>query len=503
MDESAALEVTAARAVETGDRDRLLWTDADRDWASRAAAQVVGEGASAEVFLTRRARLVLERIGPRQPAVTRTVRALRWRPWVGAVVVAAAFLLGLVVDRIGGGSSINLLAPPVFLLLVWNLLVYLVLLVRLVGFRGRPGPLRALLIEFAALRTPAGARAGARARARGRDGEAGAARRTILETLPTDWARLAAPVYGARAARVLHLAAAATALGVIAGLYLRGLAFEYRATWESTFLDADQVRSLLAVTLAPGSWLTGIPIPDVADVAAIRAPGSENAATWMHLLAGSVAAVVVIPRLVLALIAGLVERRRAARIELPLADPYYQRLVSGYLGRSGRIRLVPYSYTVTPEARSGLDAILARAYGGASVTVEAPVAWGDDEALANLSFARRGAADEIVLPLFGLAATPESQVHGAFLDALAPRAAEGAGSRHPLTALVDESGFRARWPGDDERLASRRAAWRDLLSAHGATPVFVDLASPDVSAAEAALAASGADADESPRGRVP
>lgn len=511
MDESAALEVTAARAVETGDRDRLLWTDADRDWASRAAAQVVGEGASAEVFLTRRARLVLERIGPRQPAVTRTVRALRWRPWVGAAVVAAAFLLGLVVDRIGGGSSINLLAPPVFLLLVWNLLVYVALLVRLVAFRGRPGPLRSLLIEFAALRTPTGARAGARARARARDGDAGAARRTILETLPADWARLAAPVYGARAARVLHLAAGATALGVIAGLYLRGLAFEYRAAWESTFLDAEQVQGLLAVTLAPGSWLTGIPIPDVAEVAAIRAPESENAATWMHLLAGSVVAVVVIPRLVLALIAGLVERRRATRIELPLADPYYQRLVSGYLGRAGRVRLVPYSYTVTPEARSGLDAILARAYGGASVTVEAPVAWGDDEALANLSFARRGAGgrgagrapDETVLPLFGLSATPEPQVHGAFLDALAPAAAAGAGSRHPLTALVDESGFRARWPGDEERLAGRRAAWRELLSAHGATPVFVDLASPDVSAAEGVLAAPALDADEPPRGRVP
>ena len=123
MDESAALDVTAARAVETGDRDRLLWSDADREWASRAAAEVVGEGADAEVFLARRARLVMERIGPRQPAVPRTVRALRWRPWVGVAVIVAAFLLGLVIDRIGGGSSINLLAPPVFVLVVWNLVV--------------------------------------------------------------------------------------------------------------------------------------------------------------------------------------------------------------------------------------------------------------------------------------------------------------------------------------------------------------------------------------------
>jgi hypothetical protein len=490
MDESAALDVTAARAVETGDRDRLLWSDADREWASRAAAEVVGEGASPEEFLTRRARLVLERIGPRQLAVPRAVRSLRWRPWAGVAVIAASFLFGVLVDRIGGGTSINLLAPPVFGLLLWNLVVYVALLVRPLVFRsGRPGPVRALLIRFAALRTPV---------ARTRAGDAGETRRSILTALPADWARLAAPLYGARAARILHLAAAATALGVIAGLYTRGLAFEYRATWESTFLGAEQVRALLAVTLAPGSWLTGIPVPDVAAVEAIRAPASENAATWMHLFAGTVVAVVVAPRLVLALVAGLVERRRATRMPLPLSEPYYQRLISVYLGGPGRIRVIPYSYTPTPEARSGLDALMVRAYGGAAA-VEAPVAWGDDEALADLSVAAPEHAT--VVPLFSLAATPEPEAHGAFLRALG----RGVGAGHPLIAVIDESGFRARWPDDVDRLAARRTAWHDLVAAHHATPVFVDLTAADLAAAEVAFAAaaSALDSGEPPRGRVP
>jgi uncharacterized protein DUF2868 len=491
MDESAALDVTAARAVETGDRDRLLWSDADREWASRAAAEVVGEGADAEVFLARRARLVMERIGPRQPAVPRTVRALRWRPWVGVVVIVAAFLLGLVIDRIGGGSSINLLAPPVFVLVVWNLVVYVWLIVRAVAFRGaRPGPVRGMLIRLAALRTPL---------TRHHADDAGAARRTILTALPSDWARIAAPLYGARAARVMHLAAAATALGVIAGLYIRGLAFEYRATWESTFLGAEQVHALLAATLAPGSWITGIPVPDVASIEAIRAPASENAATWMHLLAGTVAAVVVVPRLVLAIATGLIERRRATRVVLPLSEPYYRRLVTGFVGGPGRVRVVPYSFTVTPELGTGLDAILARAYGGAAATVDPPVGWGDDEALLGLSAAARSAEGEasVILPLFGLAATPEPEAHGAFLDALTPPGGAG----HRLVALVDESAFLDRWPDDHDRRAGRRAAWRDLLEAHGATPVFVDLVTPDLAAVEADLvAASAVDADE-PRGR--
>lgn len=486
MDESAALETTAARAVETADRDRVLWSDADREWASRAAASIVGERASANEFLSRRAQLVLERIGTRQLAVTRTVRGIRWRPWVGVVTVVAAFLFGLLIDRIGGGSSINLLAPPVFALVAWNLVVYVWLLVRpLVLGRGAAGPVRSLLIRLASVRAPEN---------QTRVDAAIAARRTVLATLPRDWARVAAPLYGARAARVLHLAAAATALGVIAGLYLRGLAFEYRASWESTFLGAEQVRALLAVTFAPGSWITGIPVPDMAAIEAIRAPASENAAMWMHLMAATVVAVVIVPRLVLALVAGLVERRRAKRVVLPLDEPYYRRLVAGWVGEPARVRVIPYSYTLTPEARAGLEAVLARAYGNAAATIDAPVAWGDDlEQSQATDAAGTGFADagEIRLPLFSLTATPEEDAHGAFLAGLGGGGGAGrAAASGTSVVLVDESGFLARWRDDAKRREERRTAWRELLEAHGSVAVFVDLGDPDLAAAEAELAAA-------------
>ncbi len=41
--------------------------------------------------------------------------------------------------------------------------------------------------------------------------------------------------------------------------------------------------------LAPGSVLSGIAMPGVAQLESIRAPASENAAPWLHLLAASVA----------------------------------------------------------------------------------------------------------------------------------------------------------------------------------------------------------------------
>jgi hypothetical protein len=470
MDESAALDVTAVRAVELGDRARSLWPDADRAWASRAAAEVVGEKADGATFVARRARLALERLSERHPAFPRALRALRWRPWVGWVLVAGAFAIGLGVDRIGGGQHINLLAPPVFALLVWNLVVYAVLVVGYVtrfGDASSPGPLRHALFRLAALRRPRAGGDGAIA--------------TSIATLVADWSRIAAPLYAVRATRILHLAAAALAAGVIAGLYLRGLAFEYRASWESTFLDAGAVRKLLAAVLAPGSWLTGIPVPEAGALAGIRAPLSENAATWLHLLAATLCGVVVLPRLLLAGGARWLERRRASRLPIALSEPYFRRLLRDFRSGPVQVRVIPYSYALPSEASAGLEAVVQRSFGGgARLVVEAPLAYGDEDRLAD------GAAyadDGAVLALFNLTATPEREAHGAFVAALAAATPPGA----PLLALVDESAFRARWPGEEARLAQRKALWSDLLMALQCTPVFVDLTAPDLQRVEAAV----------------
>jgi hypothetical protein len=463
MDERAALDVTAVRALETGERARDDWSDADRAWASRAAAEVVGERATPAQFLGRRASLALERVGERDARFVRAARALNWRPWIGNLVIAGAFVVGIAVDRIGGTQTINLLAPPVFLLLVWNLAVYAVLGLSPLIRGGSGDSLRAFRGTLA--RIAAGGRAAARSR-----GER-------YSMTAVDWARLSAPLYAARAARILHFAAAALAVGVIAGMYVRGLAFEYRATWESTFLDPGQVRTLLAVALAPGAWLTGITVPDMAHVASIRAPASENAATWLHLIAATLAVVVVVPRLVLGGLALVIEKRRATRIAVPLAEPYFQRLLRGFRGGAARVRVVPYSYTPAAPALAGVEAIVARGFGGsAAIVVDAPVAYGGDPAPA------RGDPGN-VLVLFNATATPERDVHGAFASALA----SGAQTVPPLVALVDESTLRARWPNDEARVAERRALWRETLSVPGVAPVFADLAAPDLAAAEAAL----------------
>ncbi len=474
MDEAAALRVIAARAIETSDAARDAWTDEDRAWASRAAAEVVGADAPPEAFLARRADLVLERIGGAHPGIPRALRALRWRPWVAGLLAGAAFVLGFFVDQVDRTQRINVLAPPVLLLLAWNLAVYAVMLAGYIVHYGegeRDGVLRALVSRLLGGRAPRRAGAGPL--------------RGAVASLAGDWAARSAPLQQARAARILHICAASLAAGVLAGLYLRGLALEYLASWQSTFLDASTVRRIVAVAYAPGAWATSGAVPGVEALEAMRAPAGVNAAPWIHLMAASVAMVVIVPRLALALAARLREGWLARRLLPALDEPYFQRVLRGFTGGTQRVRIVPFSTTLDALALDGLEAIVARAFAPNATLIVAPaVRYGDEAAaLANVP------AGTVTLAVFDAAATPEREVHGAFLSAL--RAADPA-----LVALVDEGAWRERWHGEPSRVTEREANWQRLGEETGVPIVFVELASPDLAAVEqsvdAALGRAGA-----------
>lgn len=459
--------MSAVRAVETADRARDFWSDADRAWATRAAAEVVGADSSPQVFVARRAQLALERLHERRHRIARVARAWRARPGVGPALAVLAFVLGFAANMIDA-QRINIAWPPVAALVAWNLAVYAVLACGFVvryGDAGAPGPLRRFIAWLAG---------GARGTGRARDD-------TTMQALAAfagDWSARAAPLYAARAARILHVAAATLALGVIAGLYVRGLVFEYRATWESTFLEASTVRALVAAFYAPGAFVTGIAVPDVAQVAAIRAPASENAARWLHLMAATLVVVVLVPRALLALAMAFIERHRIAHLLDDLSDPYFQRLLRGYSQGPLAVDVVPYSFTAPPPARDALQLLLTRAMGDRVRVEMAPaVAYGDEDALPPEV---RGNAQSPLVALFNATATPEREAHGRFLTALAQ-------TGRPVLVVVDEAGARARWGDDGARREARRSLWRELAADAGRAAVFVDLAQPDVDAAESAF----------------
>jgi len=466
MTDTELAAVCWVRAVEQGAGEAVPWREADAAWASAEARRAVGESddhATALAFLVARAQLAQRRLAERDAAwrsplhvSAEAPRAWRWLLWVGAGLLAAL----IVGNALGPTQRINLLAPPVLLLLVWNLVVYALLLVA----SGR-GPSAWLAQAIERARTGISGRGFAAplvaARAR----------------FAAEWAVATRGVQQSRVAAALHMAAALLALAVVASMYMVGLAFDYRAGWDSTWLDAQAAQRLLATVLTPASAVSGIALPDAADLARLRfAEGSsgERAGRWIHLYALTLAMAVIAPRLALAAWAGWRARRAAAGLALPLDEPYFRALLRDGPQRPRPVTVLPYSYTLGTAQRAALGAALAAAIGpGAQPRVAASLPLGAEDDLV------RQLPDDLapdVAALFAASATPERETHGAFVRALVAALPRGA----QLTVLVDESGLRqhtGRAPDAELRLTQRRAAWQRLL--HDLSlpaPRFIDLA---------------------------
>ena len=510
MTEDEARRLTLLRAFEAPLTPP--WTEADAAAASAEAARAVGEAASPERYLSTRADAGLQLLLPREPAGARLLRASGASRWPGLLLVAAAAVLGLATPALGESQRLNLLAPPLLGLIGWNLLVYGLLVGMALARWARPAQAASRDAGgtgnaggWAALRgwlvVPGWARAGAALGLRHLGGgetmahplgghpgaaQAGdaaaagspapaatadsagrqAATRAALARFTQRWAALAAPLWSARAAAWLHAAAAALVAGVLASMYLRGLALEFRAGWDSTFLSPAAVHTLLQAWLGPASALSGIALPGVEELARLRfsqGPG-ENAARWIHLHALTAAGLVLVPRLLLAAAAGLRARRMAAHFPLPLDDAYSLRLLRSHRGQPLPLRVQPFGYRPPAASVEGLDRVLRHSFGEQAQPQWAPPLQEADELA--------GAAPALLL--FTLAATPERETHGA-----------AAAAWPEARLLVDTAGFAQRFGAD--RARQRREAWLKILAGLGRTPVFIDLQQPDLAAAEADL----------------
>jgi hypothetical protein len=245
-----------------------------------------------------RARLGAQRLAERDERFAELLSRELWprpAPWLALLGGALA---GIFSNYLGATPYLNLLHLPLWSLLLAQLLGYLLL--ALLAWRGSTAAMRPLLAAWHGLWLPRRRRSGPRAAA-----------------ALTHWLVQSAPLQAARVGLLWHLALLGLNLGLIAGLYLRGLGQEYLAGWQSTWLDAAQVQALVDRLLAPAAWITGLAVPDVAPLrhAAGALPGAP-AATWLHLLAATVA-LVAVPRALLVLVAGWRCHSRAKELPGP------------------------------------------------------------------------------------------------------------------------------------------------------------------------------------------
>jgi hypothetical protein len=475
MNEQVARKVVLVRAIESADTKREILSDDDRMYASRSAKELAQWQAAdskspvtQDHFLEQRSEQILKRLAERMPAFASFLHRRPVLPSLSVALPTLALLAGAALDRVADPHRVDLLSAPLLLIVGWNLLVYLMLLVwllipaRKTGWAG-PGLLRRLSVGKAALprKLP-----------------------TTLAVALTqflgEWAQLSAGLTRSRLSRVVHLSAAAFALGAILSLYARGLLTEYVAGWESTFLDAPQVHALLSIVFAPALFIFPLEGFSLADVEALRfariaTPGGGE--RWVHLYAATLFLLVVVPRLLLAALASWRARRLSRNFPLDLEQPYFRKL-GDRIGAGGAavLRVLPYSFTVDEARDKGLSAIAAMTLGEqARVMLRPSSPYGEDPKETLHEVTLDDPAVTVTAALFNLAATPEKENHGAFLDYLARHSKRG------IAVLVDESGLVERagnQAGADARVAERMALWRQFCSFHHMSATFVNLLQP-------------------------
>ncbi len=273
MNANSLRAILLVKNVEEQDPDGSILPLAERDAATRDALRLhPKDSGDPEAYawrvLATRADLLRTRLAERHPVVTRTVDLESQIAGVGGLVLLVAFVLGLALSLFDSRVRIEILAFPLLGLILWNLAVYAAL--GLSALRHRPVP-----SDSTRSMPPGWSLWPARwtwQRAAKLIKQSSFYHRPLagaLRRFSEEWWPLAQPLLVWQGKRLFHFGSAVVAIGLIAGFYLRGIALEYRAGWESTFLGPSQVRSLLGLVYGPGSVLTGIGLP--ADDAAVAA----------------------------------------------------------------------------------------------------------------------------------------------------------------------------------------------------------------------------------------
>jgi len=485
MREADLRTVLLVHALDEADGTGEVLPLAERSEATRSAAQDAPQlphgtrlSGPAERVLVRRAELLLGKLSTRAPVLSRMLELLGGSSLIGPLVLALAFAFGAAVSALDGSGRIQLLAFPMLGLIAWNLLVYVTLIgARLASLRKRkqlPGG------KPISERLPGLYARWLQRRTEGLLAESerfNAPLAQVLRRFSRDWASVSRPLLALRAERLFHLGAAVLSLGVICGLYVRGLLLRYAAGWDSTFLDAEQVHAFMRVLYGPASYLTGIPLPTVAELATLRwssGGAGAPAGPFIHLIAVTALLYIVLPRLLAVLATTVALFGRTRRLPLPAEYAGYARKILLETGKVSALsaHVVSYAYEPSSDALSGLSSLLTDALGGeVKLNMRGSIPYGEEDTLQERVLRTQPSAADCHVLLMSASATPETENHGSLIRSLQSRVSH-------LLVVVDESPYALRL-GTDPAYAARRTerarTWREFVTQHGAKPCVVEL----------------------------
>ena len=133
LDEQGARRMLLVQAIETSDMQGKLLSPVEREEIDRLALASGKNGSpvsaiAAHAFLRERGRQVLQLVENRNPALASLQAPKPWTQWLSLVAFLAAIVFGAATDRIANPHRVDLLSLPLLTLIVWNVLIYCVLI---------------------------------------------------------------------------------------------------------------------------------------------------------------------------------------------------------------------------------------------------------------------------------------------------------------------------------------------------------------------------------------
>jgi len=325
----ALSKVLLIQAIEETDRKGDALPLAERIEATRA---VIGKNPPAletqaeaplssatEWFLVRRAEALLRLLRERSPGIDHVLAIAGGAISFDRSLLLMAFVLGVLLPFIDGRYGINILAPPLVGLVIWNAVLYVFLLARgsasswLAGLYSRwaRGHFQRLLNHSTRFNAPLA---------------------PGLRRFAGDWWEVAQPLFAARGRRLLHLCAVLVALGLATGYYFRAHVLFSHAGWaDGNLLGPTMAHAVLTLLYGPAALLTGISLPTTEGIAQLRwtvgSHGGGDATVWVHLIAWTAFLYIMLPRLLAVLISTFGLWRLSRRLSLPPGAATYVRTV--------------------------------------------------------------------------------------------------------------------------------------------------------------------------------
>jgi len=452
------------RALEEGDADGVLVSAERRREATAhtraglTSEEIKGDALNerSESFLDKRAEwLEREAVGWRGELI-RVLGLLRvpegrwsWAVagWVGALIT------GYWLTDLGQTSEFNLLALPLVGLLAWNAVVIVLGLVCEIlptsTMAGHGGWLAEFLAHGVSRWNAASQPA---------DEPHGGAVRVRFEELawPLAWCRLQM-----RLRTWLHIAAAMLALGGAVALYARGWSREYRAVWESTLLSEEGARSFFETLFKPASAALRTPVP-LDQLAGMHRTGGQAerpapALPWIHLYAGTLVVLVILPRVALAGLGvargGRILSKRGRSLNW---GNHLRGLLRAVEGGEECVHVLVHAMEPTPKHREVWDRGVRGRFGGMARAEYLHIPAGDEDEFAA---AWQPVSAQVVM-LFNMATTPEDEVQRRLVSDVRQRLL----TKHAepdLIVLLDGTSLAGRWT--PEKIAGREQLWSRLV----------------------------------------